>query len=70
MKKKEILTLALLVAILPPAWAVASPYFGIKVGPIARAAAVLPQLVGDAPVSCSHLPGRIAGPSDPAIVCR
>ena len=26
MKKKEILTLALLVAILPPAWAVASPY--------------------------------------------
>ena len=35
MKKKEILTLALLVAILPPAWAVASPYFGVKVGPIA-----------------------------------
>lgn len=39
MKKKELLTLALLVAILPPAWAVASPYFGIKVGPIALIAA-------------------------------
>ena len=39
MKKKEILTLALLVAILPPAWAVASPYFGVKVGPIALIAA-------------------------------
>lgn len=39
MKKKEILTLALLVAILPPAWAVASPYIGVKVGPIALIAA-------------------------------
>lgn len=39
MKKKEILTLALLVAILPPTWAVASPYIGVKVGPIALIAA-------------------------------
>ncbi len=37
MKKenKEILTLALLIAILPPIWAVASPYIGNSVGPIA-----------------------------------
>ena len=35
MNRKEILTLALLIAILPPAWAVASPYIGITVGPIA-----------------------------------
>lgn len=38
-KRKEIITLALLVAILPPAWAVASPYIGIEVGPIALIAA-------------------------------
>lgn len=38
-KKKEILVLALLVAILPPAWAVFSPYIGIQVGPIALIAA-------------------------------
>lgn len=35
MKKKEILTLALLIAIMPPAWAVFSPYLGNTVGPIA-----------------------------------
>lgn len=35
MNKKEILTLALLIAVMPPAWAVASPYLGISVGPIA-----------------------------------
>ena len=35
MKKKEILTLALLIAIMPPAWAVLSPYLGISVGPVA-----------------------------------
>ena len=34
-RKKEILTLALLVAVLPPAWAVAAPYLGNSVGPIA-----------------------------------
>ena len=33
--KKEIITLALLIAILPPIWAVASPYLGNTVGPIA-----------------------------------
>lgn len=33
--KKEVLTLALLIAILPPIWAVASPYLGNTVGPIA-----------------------------------
>ena len=33
--KKEVLTLALLLAILPPIWAVASPYLGNTVGPIA-----------------------------------
>ncbi len=38
-KKKEIFVLALLVAILPPAWAVLSPYIGINVGPIALIAA-------------------------------
>ena len=31
----NVVTLALLVAILPPAWAVASPYLGNTVGPIA-----------------------------------
>ncbi len=35
MKKKEVLTLALLIAIMPPAWAVLSPYLGISVGPVA-----------------------------------
>ena len=35
MKNKEILTLALLIAIMPPAWAVLSPYLGISVGPAA-----------------------------------
>lgn len=38
-KQKEIVILALLVAILPPAWAVISPYIGIEVGPIALIAA-------------------------------
>ena len=35
MKKKEIITLALLIAIMPPAWAVISPYLGNSVGPVA-----------------------------------
>ena len=35
MNRKEILTLALLIAILPPAWAVVSPYLGNTVGPVA-----------------------------------
>ena len=35
MKKKEVLTLALLIAIMPPAWAVLSPYLGNSVGPVA-----------------------------------
>ncbi len=35
MNRKEILTLALLIAVLPPAWAVLSPYMGISVGPVA-----------------------------------
>lgn len=35
MKKKEIITLALLIALMPPAWAVLSPYIGISVGPVA-----------------------------------
>ena len=35
MNKKEILSLALLIAILPPVWAVASPYMGNTVGPVA-----------------------------------
>ena len=39
MSRKEILTLALLIAILPPIWAVASPYLGNSVGPIALIAA-------------------------------
>lgn len=34
-KKKEIITLALLIGILPPIWAVAGPYLGNTVGPIA-----------------------------------
>ena len=39
MNRKETLTLALLIAILPPIWAVASPYLGNSVGPIALIAA-------------------------------
>ena len=39
MNRKEILTLALLIAVLPPAWAVASPYLGNSVGPVALIAA-------------------------------
>ena len=35
MNRKEILSLALLIAIMPPIWAVASPYLGNTVGPIA-----------------------------------
>lgn len=36
---KEVLTLAALIAVLPPLWAVASPYMGNTVGPIALIAA-------------------------------
>ena len=36
---KEVLTLALLIAVMPPVWAVASPYMGNSVGPIALIAA-------------------------------
>ena len=32
---KEIITLAALIAVLPPAWAVISPYLGVSVGPVA-----------------------------------
>ena len=32
---KEVLTLAALIAVLPPLWAVLSPYIGISVGPVA-----------------------------------
>lgn len=35
MKNKEVVTLALLIAIMPPAWAVLSPYIGVSVGPVA-----------------------------------
>ena len=35
MNRKETLTLALLIAVMPPAWAVLSPYLGISVGPVA-----------------------------------
>ena len=35
MNRKEVLTLAALIAVLPPLWAVASPYLGNSVGPIA-----------------------------------
>ena len=34
-KWKEILTLALSIAVLPPLWAVAAPYLGIKTGAVA-----------------------------------
>ncbi len=33
--KKDVITLGILIAILPPIWAVASPYLGNSVGPIA-----------------------------------
>lgn len=39
MNRKEILTLAVLIAVLPPIWAVASPYMGNTVGPVALIAA-------------------------------
>ena len=35
MSRKEILTLALLIAVMPPVWAVISPYLGNTVGPVA-----------------------------------
>ena len=35
MNRKETLTLALLIAVMPPAWAVLSPYLGNTVGPVA-----------------------------------
>ena len=35
MNRKETLTLALLIAVMPPAWAVISPYLGNTVGPVA-----------------------------------
>jgi hypothetical protein len=34
-KKKEVLVLALAIAVLPPLWAVAAPYLGIKTGAVA-----------------------------------
>jgi len=33
--RREVLTLAALIAVLPPLWAVLSPYIGISVGPVA-----------------------------------
>lgn len=39
MNRKEIISLALLVGILPPIWAIASPYLGNSFGPIALIAA-------------------------------
>ena len=33
--RKEVLTLAALIAVLPPLWAVLSPYIGVSVGPVA-----------------------------------
>lgn len=33
--RKEVLTLAALIAVLPPLWAVISPHIGVSVGPIA-----------------------------------
>ncbi len=39
MNKKEIITLGVLIAVMPPIWAVASPYLGNSVGPIALIAA-------------------------------
>lgn len=35
MNKREVVTLALLIAVMPPLWAVLSPYMGISVGPVA-----------------------------------
>jgi hypothetical protein len=35
MNRKETLTLALLIEVMPPAWAVISPYLGNSVGPVA-----------------------------------
>ena len=35
MNRKEIITLALLIAIMPPSWAVISPYLGNSLGPVA-----------------------------------
>lgn len=35
MKKREVITLALLIAVMPPLWAVLSPYMEISVGPVA-----------------------------------
>ena len=35
MKNREVITLALLIAVMPPLWAVLSPYMGISVGPVA-----------------------------------
>lgn len=34
-KKKEILTLSMGIALLPPLWAVLAPYIGIKTGAVA-----------------------------------
>ena len=44
-KYKEVLTLALLVGILPPTWALISPYIGVHVGPIALIAAGIYSLI-------------------------
>ena len=65
-KKKEILVLALLVAILPPVWAVFSPYMGIQVGPIALIAAGIYGTNGNnfkdaLKISCGYLAGDLWG---------
>ncbi|MCY7172317.1 DUF1097 family protein [Streptococcus gallolyticus] len=46
-KKKETITLAMLIALLPPLWAILAPYLGIKVGAVALICASLYVLSGN-----------------------
>ena len=54
-KHREVLTLALLVAVLPLTWAVVSPYLGVHVGPIALITAGMLTMNLDPTTSLSRL---------------
>lgn len=64
MKKKETLTLALCIALLPPIWAVAAPYIGVTTGAVSLICAGLCAANGDKrenalPISIGFLLGDL-----------
>ena len=61
MNRKETLTLALLIAVMPPAWAVVSPYLGNSVGPVALICAGIYATNGNKFSNIIHMPSWLTG---------